>query len=110
MNYKNRKTKHNNRKTEVFGILFDSGKEAKRYAELRLLELSGDISGLERQVKYELIPKQNDERACHYIADFVYVENGKTIVEDVKGFRTRDYIIKRKLFKQRYPDCQFREV
>jgi len=43
-------------------------------------------------------------------ADFVYEENGKTVVEDVKGVRTRDYILKRKLFKYNYPDIQFREV
>lgn len=102
--------KYHNRKTEAFGILFDSAREAKRYAELKMLETAGEISELDRQVKFELIPKQPGERACHYIADFVYLECGKTVVEDSKGYRTPDYVIKRKLFKQRYPDCQFREV
>lgn len=102
--------KYHNRKTEVFGILFASAKEAKRYAELKMLEQAGEIAELDRQVKFELIPKQPGERACHYIADFVYLKCGKTVVEDAKGYRTRDYIIKRKLFKQRYPEHEFREV
>ena len=86
----------------VNGITFDSRKEAKRYAELDLLERAGKISGLELQVKFELIPSQRVdgkvvERACHYVADFVYEENGAKVVEDVKGFKTPEYIIKRKL-------------
>ena len=56
------------------------------------------------------MPKQKGERAVKYIADFVYIENGKTIVEDAKGFKTEKYIIKRKLFKYKYPECEFREV
>lgn len=84
------------------GEKFDSAKEARRYGELILLERAGQISGLQRQVRFELIPSQRVdgrvvERACSYVADFVYQENGKTVVEDTKGFRTKDYIIKRKL-------------
>lgn len=97
-----RSTKYHNRKTTVDGITFDSLKEARRYSELKLLERAGVISDLQRQVKYELIPAQRVEgkvveRACNYVADFVYNENEKTIVEDTKGYRTADYIIKRKL-------------
>lgn len=106
--------KYKSRKTSVNGVNFDSRKEADRYIELSILSRSGAIKGLKRQVKFELIPAQYEpdiisprgkvkkgkliERAVSYIADFVYTdENGKTVVEDTKGFRTKDYIIKRKL-------------
>lgn len=97
--------KYHAKKTELDGITFDSRKEADRYAELKLLERSGAIHNLRRQVRYELIPAQKKdgktiERACHYIADFVYEENRKTVVEDVKGFRTKEYVLKRKLMLQ----------
>lgn len=83
-------------------MTFDSLKEYRRYCELRLLERANAITDLQRQVKYELIPSQRIngkvvERACTYVADFVYQKDGETIVEDTKGFRTKDYIIKRKL-------------
>ena len=78
---------------------YDSKKEAKRGAELKLLEKSGLITDLKEQVKYQVIPKQDGERAAHYIADFAYMENGNLVVEDVKGFKTADYILKRKLMR-----------
>lgn len=95
-------SKYSNRKLCVDGIKFDSAKEANRWWELRMLEQAGEITDLARQVKYELIPAQYKgkkciERGVSYIADFVYAMSGKTIVEDVKGCRTKDYIIKRKL-------------
>lgn len=94
--------KYQNKKTEVNGIVFDSKKEAKRYSELCLLEQAGEISDLRLQVKFELIPSQRIngkvvERKVDYIADFVYLRNGFKVVEDTKGIRTKDYIIKRKL-------------
>jgi hypothetical protein len=72
---------------------------------LSLLERAGAIADLQRQVKFELIPSQRvdgkvAERPCTYVADFVYQEGGKTVVEDTKGFKTKDYIIKRKLMLQ----------
>ena len=79
------------------GQVFDSQKEYNRWCNLRLLERAGKISDLKRQVKYELIPKQEGERACTYVADFVYCQDEKTVVEDCKGFRTEGYKIKRKL-------------
>lgn len=81
------------------GYVFDSKKEYHRWCELRLLERAGKITDLKRQVKYELIPKQDGERAVFYVADFVYIDtaNGKTVVEDTKGVRTDAYKIKRKL-------------
>ena len=80
------------------GFVFDSKAEFIRWCELRLLERAGKISDLQRQVKYELIPKQKGERACTYLADFVYKDSdGNTVVEDTKGVRTDAYRIKRKL-------------
>ena len=103
-------------KTVVNGIEFDSRKEARRYQELLLMQKAGVIKKLDMQVKFVLIPAQYDitvrygkngkrlkdkkkllEKECSYIADFVYEENGKQIVEDTKGVKTKDYIIKRKL-------------
>lgn len=79
------------------GQVFDSVKEFHRWGCLRLLERAGRISDLRRQVSFELIPKQNGERACSYVADFVYYENGQLVVEDCKGFKTEVYRIKKKL-------------
>ena len=90
--------KYNNTKIRVDGRLFDSKAEAARWQELQLLERAGEITELERQVEYELIPKQKGERAVKYIADFRYVDHeGKTVVEDTKGVKTPVYILKRKL-------------
>lgn len=91
--------KYHNTKTQINGQKFDSQKEARRFVELQMLEKQGLIKDLQCQVKFELIPKQSGERACNYIADFVYKEasSGVTVVEDVKGFKTADYKIKRKL-------------
>ena len=99
-----KKSKYHSRKITRDGETFDSIKEYHRWCELKVLERAGLIADLERQVKFTLIPSQKDpvtnkviERECSYIADFVYHENGNTIVEDTKGFKTKDYIIKRKL-------------
>lgn len=107
--------KYHNKKIECDGILFDSKKECQRYCELKLLEKAGEIEDLERQKRYLLIPEQREEdtigpkggikkgklieRACYYTADFVYkdVRTGETVVEDTKGFRTKEYLLKRKL-------------
>lgn len=112
--------KYKAKKREVNGILFDSTKEASRYLYLKSLLDKGEIQDLRLQVKYELIPaqyeqtivytpkkhqekaiKRNIERKLEYIADFVYIQNGETIVEDVKGYRRGGaysvFVIKRKL-------------
>lgn len=92
------KNKYGARKlTAPDGQVFDSVKEYHRWGCLRLLERAGEIKDLKRQVKFELIPKQEGERACYYIADFTYMENGKLVVEDCKGFKTDVYKIKKKL-------------
>lgn len=91
--------KYGARKTAADGMLFASAKEARRYRQLKLLQQAGMIRDLQCQVKFNLIPKQLGERACDYIADFVYIDTatGNRIVEDTKGYRTDAYIIKRKL-------------
>jgi hypothetical protein len=115
-------------KTIVNGIEFDSRKEARRYQELLLLQSAGVIQDLKMQVKYILIPAQYEtferygkngqrlkdgqrllEKECSYIADFVYTENDKEIVEDTKGVRTKDYIIKRKLMLKEH-NIRIKEV
>ena len=94
--------KYGNKKITVDGVTFDSKKEYFRWCELCLLEKAGQITDLKRQVKFELIPSQRIdgkvvERPVHYVADFVYQENGQTVVEDTKGVKTKDYILKRKM-------------
>lgn len=101
-------------KVVVDGIRFDSKREARRYQDLFLLLKAGEISDLRMQVKYQLIPVQREpdrigpkggrkpgrviEKEVDYVADFVYKDReGNEIVEDTKGFRTKDYVIKRKL-------------
>ena len=120
-------SKLNNQSITVDGIKFDSLKEARRYKELLLLQRAGVIQKLELQKKYELIPAQYEtvatgeyykvgdkkgqpktkqvciEQSVVYIADFVYTENGQTVVEDVKGFRDPSsatyakFVLKRKM-------------
>ena len=119
---KRTKSKYHSKKITREGVTFDSVKEYKRFRELSLLERAGEISDLKKQVPFELIPSQYEEiptgeiykrgerkgqpkfkRVCvensvKYIADFVYSDKGGKIhVEDTKGFKTTDYIIKRKL-------------
>lgn len=94
--------KYGNRKVIHDGIEFDSVKEAHRYCELKLMQRAGVISDLRLQVSFELIPTQRidgklAEKATNYVADFVYQQNGVQVVEDTKGVRTKEYIIKRKL-------------
>jgi hypothetical protein len=108
------RSKYHAKKVTVDGIEFDSKKEAIRYRELVLLERAGRIQELQRQVKFELIPSQKIdgkvvERACNYIADFYYLEDGKLIAEDTKGFRTPEYIIKRKIMLYKH-GIRIREV
>ena len=97
--------KYHNRKIVREGETYDSVKEYRRAKELELLEKGGVIKDLKRQVRFEIIPSQRGddgkvvERAVTYVADFVYFEDGKLVVEDTKGFRTKDYIIKRKLMR-----------
>lgn len=105
--------KYNAKKVEINGVRFDSKKEAQLYQKLENLQRIGIISELRRQVRFELVPKQKDERAVHYVADYVFKEGDKHVVADCKSAMTKKlpaYIIKRKLFKWRYPEYEFREM
>ncbi len=103
-------TKYRAKKTVIDGVTFDSKKEAQRWVELKGMEQLGAIKNLRRQVPFELIPKQTDpetgktiERAVTYKADFVYEQDGKTVVEDVKGIKTLpEYVLKRKMMLFKY--------
>lgn len=114
----NTASKYNSQKVEYEGEWYASQKELDRWLQLKLLERTGKITDLKKQVPFLLIPAQYEpstevytrgkkegqpkqgkciEQSVVYNADFVYIENGKQVVEDTKGMRTKDYIIKRKL-------------
>ena len=99
-----KENKYHNRKVTVDGITFDSVKEMARWQELRLMERAGEITGLVRQVKIEIIPKTKLYRAVSYVADFVYFDKreGKTVYEDTKGMQTEVYKLKKKLLYWRH--------
>lgn len=82
------KNKLNNSKHELDGLKFDSKKEMERYSDLKQMERAGLISDLRCQVPYTVIPAYKGiQRECKYIADFAYIQDGKEVVEDVKGWR-----------------------
>lgn len=106
-------SKYKNRKVTIDGIQFDSLKEGDRYIELKLLQKAGKIQNLELQPKFELVPKYTiggrSIRKMEYVADFKYIENGKVVIEDVKGMKTEVYKIKKKLFEFQY-DIEVKEI
>lgn len=123
MGFKNRY--YGTKKVEFEGITFDSTPEVDRYRILREAQKRGLISDLQLQKVFTLIPRQTEavevklktktkivEKFCEhpvtYAADFVYIKDGKEVVEDIKGFATEDYILKRKMM--RYFGHPIREV
>lgn len=124
-------TKYGNRKTIIDDIEFDSKHEAERYLELRFMQDKGIIHDLELQKKYLILPAQREvttevytkgphkgepklgkviEKEIAYYADFdYYTADGEHVVEDAKGVRTPEYIIKRKLMLWVH-DIRIREV
>lgn len=92
------RSKYNARKTTIDGIIFHSKKEANYYLVLCQQMRDKKIDSFKRQVKFELVPPQDGERAVNYVADFItYKDDCEIDVIDVKGMRLSDYIIKRKL-------------
>lgn len=89
------KTKYGNAPTKVGQTVFASKREADRFAELNLLEKAGEIRALELQPKFNCMV--NGQKVCSYRADFAYQKNGKRIIEDVKGYKTPLYRLKKKL-------------
>lgn len=114
--YQNKVPKYRNKKTVIDGIKFDSKKEASRYQELLIMQKQGIITHLELQKSFVICPKierLKGSRARKYIADFVYEEKGKKIIEDVKSAITRQnpvFTLKKQLVQWQYPEYEFREV
>ena len=108
--------KYNNRKVTIDGHTFASTLEANRYCQLKLLQRAGEISDLQLQVPFTLQEsfKKNGKtyKAIKYVADFVYTEKGKTIVEDTKSVATETQVfkIKQKLFEKRYADLELKII
>lgn len=106
--------KYRNKKAQIDMYVFDSVRESQRYKELKLLERAGEISNLELQPRFLLQDsfKKNGKtyRKIEYIADFQYIENGKTIVEDVKGMQTDVFKLKHKIFEKVYPDLELKII
>ena len=107
-------TKYRAKKTEIDGIKFDSKKEAKRYIALRELEKKGNIEKLMLQPRFLLQEgfRKNGKayRKIEYVANFMYKQDGKLIIEDVKGIKTDVYKLKQKLFEKRYQDLTIKEI
>lgn len=103
-----KKHKYSAKKTEAHGKKFPSKKEAARWGELLLLEKAGAISNLEYQPRYPL--RVNGQLICTYVADSDYFENNKRVVEDVKGFKTPVYRLKKKLLLALNPGLDHREI
>lgn len=97
-----RRTKYRAVRTTIDGLTFDSKAEARVYQQLRVRERLGEIVRLECQVRFPLVV--NGEKVMTWVADFVYADaaTGELHTVDVKGFRTRDYIGKSKLFRACY--------
>ena len=94
------RTKFNARKTKVDGLTFDSLREAERWVALCEEQSRGVISGLKRQARFKL--EVNGQLITHYVADFIYDRDEERVVEDVKGYITDVYRIKRRLMKACY--------
>jgi hypothetical protein len=90
-------SKYRNRKTSYGGVLYDSRREARRAQELDLQLRAGDIDFWCRQPEFVL-----PEGAGVYRADFIIGKQGQVIIEDVKGVRTREYRLKKKLVERHY--------
>ncbi len=98
------KSKFNAKKITVDGVTFDSKLEYERFCELTLLQKAGKIENLRHHVKFPLIEKSENGREIAYEADFVYEENGETVVEDTKSepTKTRLYSLKKRLLLEKY--------
>jgi len=109
-----RRNKYGARKTVVDGITFDSAKEARRYMDLRILQAAGVISDLNLKERFDFVingrtVKMRNGQAARYTCDFTYIENGVKIIEEVKGFKVRDYPLRRAIFEHLY-GVKLREV
>lgn len=110
---KKRKSKYKNEPIEIDGHKFPSIKEANYYCDLKILKAAGIVTEFDKQVEFVLIPAYKNANgesihAVKYIADFIVTyKDGHTEIVDVKGFRTKDYKLKKKLFEYQYRDRGF---
>ncbi|MEG6615368.1 DUF1064 domain-containing protein [Peptococcaceae bacterium 1198_IL3148] len=110
-----KKSKYGSRKVEVDGITFDSKKEANKYCELKMLKAAGKIAGFNLQPEFELQPGYHDKngkwiKPIKYRADFeVFYPDGRVVVIDTKGFKTKEYLLKKKMLLYRYLNLEFVE-
>ena len=95
-----RRNKYNAKKTVVDNITFASEREAGRYQVLKLLQMAGKIRGLELQPEFKF--SIEGKHIFKYRADFAYFDGSRRIIEDSKGFRTREYILKKKIVEAAY--------
>lgn len=110
-----RLNKYNARKTEIDGVVYDSGKEARRHQELILMAKSGLISELEVKPAFILQEAFRDaygrwHRKISYEADYAYTQDGQRVVEDTKGGKatqTDAFRMRFKMAQKKYPDCKF---
>lgn len=106
--------KYHAKKTWMKGKVYDSKKEANRAFELEILAKMGKIQNLQKQVHFVLQEgfidwEGHKVRPIEYVCDFVYEENGVKVAEDTKGFRTKEFLLKRKMFLYRYREYKFIE-
>lgn len=108
--------KYGAKKIEINGHVFDSKREAEYYKMYKKMVDDGEILGLELHPRFTLIPSFTNRagkkvRPCHYTADFrLFYPDGRQKIIEVKGFRTRDYVLRRKMFEYKYPQYEFEEV
>lgn len=114
-------SKYHAKRVKLDGYTFDSKVEARRYEQLKLLERAGEIRRLEIHPRYQVVPASMQGKAVYYVADFTYreipenaetwaEEQGRWVVEDVKGFRTPLYRLKVRLFLDTRLGVDFREI
>ena len=108
-------SKYGAKKVVIHGHCFASQKEATRYLLLKQRERDGEITDLELQPRFDFVinsapVKMKNGQTARYTADFAYRENGKRVVEEVKGYITQDYRLRVAIFKHIYPHVEFREV
>jgi len=107
-------TKYHNRRVTIGDVTLDSQAEGRRYQQLRVLANAGAIQDLIAHPRYLLVEARTidgkRERALYYEGDFAYTEKGRRVCEDVKGYETAVFRLKRRLFLDRYPDIELRVI
>jgi hypothetical protein len=109
------KAKYGNKKVVVNGKKLDSKFESEIYLQLLVLRKCKKISKLRLQPSYQIHPAFTDRfgkkhRAIYYRGDFEFVENGRTVAVDAKGFKTAVFKLKEKLFRFCYPEIELRII